>query len=50
MTYSVRCSCGARLSDTNRDSLIERVRDHARTAHDLDLTEEQIVGMIVTSS
>ena len=50
MTYSVRCTCGASLTDTDRDALIERVREHAKTAHDLDLTDEQIAGMIVTST
>lgn len=48
MTYSATCSCGATLSDDDRDALIERVREHASDQHDLALTDEQIDGMIRT--
>jgi predicted small metal-binding protein len=42
----VRCACGVELRDGDETVLIERVQQHAREAHDLDLNEEQVRGMM----
>lgn len=46
MTRIVRCSCGLDLRDRDERQLIAQVQQHAREAHDLDLTEEQVRAMM----
>jgi predicted small metal-binding protein len=42
----VRCACGVELRDQSETELIRLVGEHARQAHDLDLSEEQIRDMM----
>jgi predicted small metal-binding protein len=42
----VRCSCGVELRSQDEDELIRRVQEHARQAHDLALSEEQVRAMM----
>ena len=46
MTKVVRCSCGLDLRDGNEQQLITKVQRHAKEAHDLDLTDEQVRAMM----
>jgi predicted small metal-binding protein len=46
MTKVVRCSCGINLRDGDEQKLIAQVQQHAREAHDLNLTEEQVRAMM----
>ena len=46
MTKVVRCSCGAELRSTDENELIARVKEHAASAHNLTLTDEQIRAMM----
>lgn len=46
MRKIVRCMCGIELSSTDEAELIARVTAHAKEAHDLDLSEEQIRAMM----
>ena len=46
MTKVVRCSCGAELRSTDENELIARVKEHATSAHNLTLTDEQIRSMM----
>ncbi len=46
MTRVVRCSCGLNLRDSDEQQLIAQVQQHAREAHDLDLSEEQVRAMM----
>jgi predicted small metal-binding protein len=42
----VRCACGVELRDRDEGELIRRVQEHAREAHDLTLSEEQVRDMM----
>jgi hypothetical protein len=42
MTRVVRCTCGVEIRDADEPRLIGKVQTHAKEAHDLDLTEEQV--------
>ena len=42
MTRVVRCTCGVELRDPEEAPLVTRVQEHAREAHDLDFSEEQV--------
>jgi predicted small metal-binding protein len=41
----VRCACGVELRDRDEADLIRRVQEHAREAHDLTLSDEQVRDM-----
>jgi predicted small metal-binding protein len=41
----VRCSCGVEIRAANDRELIETVRAHARDAHGMELSDEQILAM-----
>lgn len=42
----VRCSCGVELRDRDEATLIRQVQAHAREAHDLTLSDEQVRDML----
>jgi predicted small metal-binding protein len=42
----VRCACGVELRDRDEAELIRQVQEHAREAHDLTLSEEQVSAMM----
>jgi predicted small metal-binding protein len=46
MAKVVRCTCGVEMRDADEGELIERVQEHAREAHDLDLSDEQVRAMM----
>ncbi len=46
MTKVVRCTCGIEIREGDEAQLIARVQDHAREAHDLALSEEQVRAMM----
>lgn len=46
MTKVVRCACGLNLRDRDEQQLIVQVQQHAREAHDLDLSDEQVRAMM----
>lgn len=41
----VSCDCGKTLREETDDELVQAVQEHAREAHDMDLTREQILAM-----
>lgn len=45
MRKVVRCSCGVEICDEDEGTLIARVQQHAKDAHDLTLSEEQVLAM-----
>lgn len=46
MEKIVRCSCGIELRDRDEVHLIRQVQQHAKEAHDLDLSDEQVRAMM----
>ena len=46
MTRVVRCSCGTELRSADEADLIARVKEHAKSAHNLELNDEQIRSMM----
>ena len=46
MSKLVRCTCGVELRGSDEADLIPRVRQHAKEAHDLDLSDDQIRDMM----
>lgn len=45
VTKMVRCTCGIELRDRDEAQLIREVQVHAREAHALSLSEEQVRAM-----
>jgi predicted small metal-binding protein len=41
----VSCDCGTTIRADSDGQLVERVQEHARSVHDMDLTREQILSM-----
>ena len=46
MRKMVRCACGMDFRDEDEIALIAVVQQHAREAHDLHLTDEQVRDMM----
>lgn len=46
MSKVVRCACGMEIRDNDDAALILRVQQHAREAHDLDLSDDQVRSMM----
>jgi predicted small metal-binding protein len=46
MSKVVRCSCGVELRSQDEGELIRSVQEHARNAHDLALSDEQVRAMM----
>ena len=46
MSMVVRCACGVEVRDQDDGELIRRVQEHAREAHDLELSDEQVRDMM----
>lgn len=42
----VRCNCGMEIRNTDEQALIDAVQKHAREAHDLSLSPEQVRSMM----
>ncbi len=45
MTKVVRRTCGIEIRDADEAQLIARVQQHAKEAHDLTLSDEQVRAM-----
>ena len=45
MRKVVRCTCGVEIRADDERELIARVQSHAKEAHDLTLSEEQVLAM-----
>ena len=45
MTKVVRCTCGIEIRDADEARRIARVQEHAKEAHDLALSDEQVRAM-----
>ncbi len=46
MTKMVRCTCGVEVRDRDEAQLIHAVQVHAREAHALPLSDEQVRAMM----
>ncbi|HEU0163570.1 MAG TPA: DUF1059 domain-containing protein [Thermomicrobiales bacterium] len=46
MVYLVRCECGVEIRDADQAELIARVKEHARTQHQLEFTEDQVLALV----
>jgi len=46
--YQVTCQCGWRVKGS-KDVVVQAVQDHGREAHDVNLTEEQVMAQAVPS-
>ena len=44
--WQVTCQCGWRTNGT-RDAVVAAVREHGRTAHGVELTDEQVMTQAV---
>ena len=42
----VRCSCGVEIRADDERELIGLTQEHAKSAHDLDLSDEQVLSMM----
>jgi predicted small metal-binding protein len=45
MRKVVRCSCGVEIRAEDERELVERVQAHAREAHGVSITAEQVLAM-----
>jgi predicted small metal-binding protein len=45
MTKVLQCPCGFSVRESSDDALVEAAQVHARTAHGVDLTREQVLAM-----
>lgn len=41
----VRCDCGKVIREESDDQLVATVQEHARDAHGMELTREQVLAM-----
>ena len=46
MRKIVRCACGMAMSSEDEKELIRLVQNHARAAHDLALSDDQVRDMM----
>ena len=44
--WQVTCQCGWRTHGT-QEEVVRTVRDHGRAAHQLEITDEQVMGLAV---
>ncbi len=47
MKKAIKCDCGFVASGDTDDELVEVAQRHAREAHDMDLTVEQVLSLAV---
>jgi predicted small metal-binding protein len=45
MEKSVTCDCGATMRGRSDDELVAAVQKHAKEAHAMDVTREQVLSM-----
>ena len=46
MELVVRCTCGYEIRHTVEQELVQETQSHAREAHDLVLSDEQVLAII----
>lgn len=44
-TKQVSCDCGKTIREQNDDDLVQAVQKHAREAHKMELSREQVLSM-----
>ncbi len=44
--WQVTCQCGWRTHGT-QDEVVKTVRDHGRTTHQMEITQEQVMALAV---
>lgn len=45
MDKVIECPCGYRISAAVEKDLVSKAQDHAKSAHDMQLTEEEALAM-----
>jgi predicted small metal-binding protein len=45
MTKVIKCDCGFVVREDTEDQLVNAAQRHAKEAHDMELTAEQILAM-----
>ena len=45
MSKLINCDCGFTVRGETDDELVTKTQAHAREAHDMDLTREQVLSM-----
>ena len=45
MAKQVKCDCGKTIREDDDERLVTTVQKHARDAHGMELTPEQVLGM-----
>lgn len=43
--HTIECPCGTVLRGTDEDEVVTEARVHAKTVHDMDLTDDQARAM-----
>jgi predicted small metal-binding protein len=43
--HTIECPCGTVLRGPDEDSVVEVAREHAKSVHDMDLTDDQARAM-----
>lgn len=46
MGHVIECPCGAVLREDREDDVVSAARRHARTVHDMELSDEQARAMV----
>lgn len=41
----IECPCGAMISGDSDPDVVSKAQDHAKTTHDMDLSDEQALSM-----
>jgi predicted small metal-binding protein len=44
--HTIECPCGTVLRADDEDHVVDAARDHARSVHDMDLSDEQLRAMV----
>ncbi len=44
-TWVIECPCGAIIEGTSDEDVVSQAQDHAKSTHDMDLSNEQALAM-----
>lgn len=44
--HTIECPCGTVLRADDEDRVMDEARDHAKSVHDMDLSEDQLRAMV----
>ena len=45
VTRVIECPCGAIIEGANDEDVVSKAQDHAKSTHDMDLSDEQALAM-----